>query len=149
MQYRLRTLLIGMVWVGQICLALRSPTELRAWAAFALTLTALMTCILATAYCRGSARAFAVGFLVFGGSFLALLLLTNSGRLSGDTMGNVLSRPSVLLYRQIHGQWSVATHFTAFLEIAHSAMAILWGTAGGIAGQLFYSAAQRIEQQPR
>ena len=143
MRFRLRTLMIGLIWVGLICLALRKPTELRAWTAFMATLLALLTSVLAIVYCEGATRAFAIGFFVFGASFLALLLLTSNGRLSGDAMGNVLSRPATLLYKQIHGPWSVATHFVSFLEITHSAMAILMGIFGGIVGQLLHRVGQK------
>jgi hypothetical protein len=112
------------------------------------TLLALLTGVLAIVYCDGTTRAFAIGFFVFGASFLALLLLTSSGRLSGDTMGNILSRPAVLLYKQVHGQWSVATHFVSFLEIAHSATAILIGIFGGMVGQFLHRAAQKSRSTP-
>jgi hypothetical protein len=146
MRYRLRTLLIAMVFVGVLSLALRTPNEIWAWAGCLAAVLSLLTSVLVTIYRNGSVRAFAVGYLVFGGGFLALLLLLNSGRLAGDNQWNPLGRTAVILYEYIYGSWVTPGHFTSFLEIANAALVIVLGVVGGVVAQLLYVGRPRHSQ---
>ena len=73
MRYSLRTLLIALAWIGPVCLALRTPTEFWTLAVFLSVAIALLASVLVIAYRQGRTRAFAVGFLLFAGSFFVLL----------------------------------------------------------------------------
>jgi len=144
MRYRLRTLLIAMVFVGVLSLALRTPNEIWSWAGFLAALLSLLTSVLVIIYRNGAVRAFAVGYLVFGGSFLALLLLLSNGRLAGDNQRNPLSRTAVILYEYIYGSWVTAEHFTSFLEIVNAALVVILGVVGGVVAQLLYIRPQDV-----
>ena len=135
-RYKLRTLLIAVSFVAVICLLLRSASDWGAWAIFSLTLLTLLTSVLAIIYCRDSARAFAVGFIVFGGSFLTLLLVTNHGRLWSNTTTIPLSRLPEQLYYRIHqGPFDPGKHYR-FMETAVFGLGML----GGLIAQALRSA---------
>src|SRR5262245_3833595 len=103
-------------------------------------LLALLTSVLAIIYCRDSARAFAVGFIVFGGSFLTLLLVTNHGRLWSNTTTIPLSRLPEQLYYRIHqGPFDPGKHYR-FMETANSATVFGLGMLGGLIAQALRSA---------
>ncbi len=78
-QFTLATLLITMAWVGFLCLALRQPTAFWLGAMFLLTLLIMLVSVLVAVYRTGRARAFAIGFLVFGVGYLACLTLVAGG----------------------------------------------------------------------
>src|SRR5688500_5938697 len=82
MRFRLRTFLMVVAGIGPMCLGLHSPTPWWSWLFFLTALVTLLTSVLIIIYRTGQSRAFAVGYLVFGGSFLALLLLANRGQLA-------------------------------------------------------------------
>src|SRR5437773_4680615 len=74
-QFRLGTLLLAMVWIGIACAALAMPTPFWAGTLLCLVLLSLLTGILLAIYRTGRSRAFAVGFLVFAGGYLACVVL--------------------------------------------------------------------------
>jgi hypothetical protein len=78
-QFTLATLLVAMAWVGFLCLALRQPTPFWLGAMFLLTILVMLGSVLVAIYRGGRARAFSVGFLVFGAGYLTCLALAAGG----------------------------------------------------------------------
>ncbi len=74
-QFSLLTLLLAMSGIALVCLALRTPNELWATAVFAAAVLSLGFASLAAVYRSGRTRAFAVGFLILGAGFWALVFL--------------------------------------------------------------------------
>jgi len=81
--FTIGTLLFLMLWVALACNALRTPTDFWAGATFAVTLFALFMSVVVIIYRDKSARAFAVGFLVFGGGYLACVSLLDGLSVDG------------------------------------------------------------------
>lgn len=138
MRFRLRTLLILIAGIGPVCLGLRSPTAWWSWLFFLTTLITLLTSVLVVIYRQGQTRAFAVGYLVFGGSFLLLLLLANDGELAATRGINPISAMAISLYDLIHSasrNLHQTSHFIAFVEIVHSLFALILGATGGYLAQ--------------
>jgi hypothetical protein len=137
MRYRLRTLLIVLAGVGPMCLGLRSPTPWWSWLFFLTALVTLLTSVLIVIYRRGQSRAFAVGYLVFGGTFLTLLLLANRGQLAATQGINPISAMAITLYDHIHSdsQDHSGLRFIAFMEIIHSVFTLVLGVLGGYIAQ--------------
>src|SRR5262245_33810374 len=67
LQFRLGTALIAMIAVAVACAGLARPTPLWAGTLLSLALLSLLSNLLILIYRSGPARAFAVGFLIFGG----------------------------------------------------------------------------------
>jgi len=135
---RLRTLLIVIAGIGPMCLGLRSPTSWWSWLFFLTALVTLLTSVLIIIYRNGQSRAFAVGYLVFGGTFLALLLLTNRGQLAATQGINLISAMAITLYDLIHStsdHHHLGSHLIAFMEIIHSIFTLILGVAGGYIAQ--------------
>jgi len=162
-QFRLGTLLALMVWVGLSCAALATPT--RFWAAMmlAIMLLSLLTSVLVAIYRRSAVRAFAVGFLVFGGGYMACLWLTD-GRLGHDHLLGKMPTDAFIdwLYAQYHAK---ITHTVVgggmgmamgemmpsprpvsvpryllehFSEVAHCVLSILLGLVGGVIARFLF-----------
>src|SRR5687767_13398977 len=72
MRYRLSTLLVAMVWVGLVCLALRSPNQWWSGGMFAGLVLVMFTSVLVAIYRTGQMRAMAIGFFVFSAGFLVV-----------------------------------------------------------------------------
>jgi len=140
MRFRLRTLMIAVAFIAVVCLLLRSPIALGTWGIFWFTLLSLLTSVLVIAYRRDSIRAFAVGFLLFGGGFLILLLLTNNGRLWSNTTTIPLSHLPEQLYYRIHQQPFNPGHHYRFMETANTATAVGVGVLGGLIAQALRTA---------
>ena len=88
-------------------------------------------------YCSGQRRAFAVGYLVFGGTFLTLLLLANRGQLAATQGINPISAMAITLYDHIHSDSAnhSGSRFIAFMEIIHSVFTLVLGVLGGYIAQ--------------
>src|SRR2546421_9332411 len=71
-QFRIATLFVAMIWVGLLCVGLRTPSPL--WAGFAtdLLLFAVLTGALVAVYRKGQLRAAAIGFVLFCGGWLVV-----------------------------------------------------------------------------
>jgi hypothetical protein len=143
MRYRLSTLLVAIAGLGPICLALRSPNAIWASGVFTAALISLLTCVLLAIYRRGRTRAFAVGYLIFGGSLLVLLYLPAIGDQLSVKAGIV--GVADYLYRQTHGQVATRNDFyasLAFYNIFYSLALILFGLVGGVIASLMYKEPQ-------
>src|SRR5438105_9451805 len=104
-QFRLGTLLLAMVWVGIACAALAMPTPFWAGTLLCLALVSLLTSILLAIYRTGRSRAFAVGFLVFAGGYLAcVVFLDHSLRKAEIQAAMPTSRVAFWTFVGTHGQ---------------------------------------------
>jgi hypothetical protein len=148
MRYRLRTLLILMVWVGFVLLSLRTPTALWSGVISVLTLLAVLLAVLLVIYRTERTRAMAIGFLVFCVGYLAYVAF-----LSG-TLGSGLSshasmpvgRASLQFFFVIHPDTSgIPRRYDVedFIAICNHAVACLLGIAGAITAQLLHATAAR------
>src|SRR5262245_24353077 len=144
-QYRLRTLLIVLAWVGLVCVAMRSPTPFWSLAIFEVTFLAILSSALVATYRQGRTRAFALGFLVFAAAYFLMALLRPPAESNGHPATAMLSA----LYESIHGQWSRrdqgGRHITEFMRIVNNSSAVLAGLLGGVLGQILYAAPQKDE----
>ena len=68
-QFSLGTLLLLMTWLAVVCIALSRPSAW--WSGFVafVNILAILSAALVAIYAPGSARAFAVGFVLFGGGY--------------------------------------------------------------------------------
>jgi hypothetical protein len=106
MRFRLRTLLIAIVWLGLAFAALATPTPFWVSVVSAITLLSLLTSVLIVVYRRDSLRAFAVGFLVFGGGYGAFALLIDARHADGPGQETMLPTTRAIgwLYMQYHAK---------------------------------------------
>jgi len=104
-QFRLGTLLGSMFWVGLACAALAMPTPFWAATILCLAIVSLLASILVAIYRTAGARAFAVGFLVFGGGYLAFVAGLDHGLRRYDTQAAMpTSRACSWAYIATHAQ---------------------------------------------
>src|SRR5882724_9855642 len=105
-QFRLATLLIVMVWIGLACAPLATPTPFWVSVLSAITLISLLLSVLIIIYRREGLRAFAVGFLVFGGAYGAFVFLIDAPHAFGPGQETVLPTTRAIgwLYRQYHAK---------------------------------------------
>jgi len=119
MRYRLRTLLLLMVWAAIVAGALAHPTHGWYGAIFLLALLAVLTSVLATIYCVAERRAFAVGFLVFStGYLLSRTLMTGSLNESLYAGWAPLQEVWDWLFDRIHSNADWRTDFNAICNLA-------------------------------
>jgi hypothetical protein len=147
-QFTLGSLFLVMTWLATVCIGLNTPNRLWAAVAGCLTLLALLTAVLASIYATGSARAFAVGFAVFGLGFLLCLHRF-------DGYAPQLAHPTgEALFQTIHSdEWSpIAAALRArpptrvvfdardrFLEIYKSAVTVLVAMLGGVIARWLFA----------
>src|SRR4051812_16688308 len=74
-QFRLGTLLLAMVWLGIACAALATPTKFWAGVVFSIATVSMPLSVLFIIHRRGPTRAFAIGYLIFAGSYWGVWLL--------------------------------------------------------------------------
>ena len=110
-QFSLFTLLVAMTCVGLACVALASPNELWTGLVFTLAVGSLLVAGLCIVYRDGRARAFAVGFVIFGTAYFLVS--------QGDTPDVPEARTTlpttrwgIALYALLHGE-QVRTYQTA------------------------------------
>jgi hypothetical protein len=107
-RYKLRTLMIAVVWIGLAFASLVTPTPFWVSVVSAITLLSLLTSVLVAVYRRESLRAFALGFLVFGCGYGAFVLLVDARNANAHGPGQetVLPTTRVLgwLYMQYHAK---------------------------------------------
>jgi hypothetical protein len=72
-RFSLATLFLVFAWVALLCVGLTHPSRVLSGFIACVSLFALMTAVLAAIYQSGHARAFAIGFAVFGCSYLLWL----------------------------------------------------------------------------
>jgi hypothetical protein len=159
MRYRLSTLLVAMVWVGLVCLALRSPNHWWSGGLFAVLVLVLLTAVLIAIYRSGPWRAMALGFVVFGAGYLlveqinfwpggAATLPTEDGidwffvALHGKSRGEPFADLEDMQEHQFY-----ESRQNAFHGICISSLAIVVGMVGGIIAQALYYT--RPGDQPR
>jgi hypothetical protein len=148
MRFRLRTLLILMIWVGFVSLALRMPTALLSGVISVLMLLAVLIAVLLVIYRTERTRAMAVGFLVFCVGYFAYVAFL-SGTLSSGLSSHVstpVGRASFQFFFVIHPDTSgVPRRYNVqdFISICNHAAACLLGIAGAIAAQLLQATALR------
>jgi hypothetical protein len=147
MRYRLSTLLVAMVWVGLVCLALRSPNQWWSGGMFAALVLVLLTSVLVAIYRTGQWRAMAIGFFAFSAGYLVV-----EGNFWPAAGVNLPTEDVVnWSYKQLHlkGSWrEVATsvdqfdpyefRYRAYKGICISSLAIVVGVMGGVIAQALY-----------
>jgi hypothetical protein len=151
MRYRLSTLLVAMVWVGLVCLALRSPNYWWSGGMFAVLVLVLLTSVLVAIYRTGQLRAMAVGFVTFGAGYLVIEQIDSWPGLAtlGFPTYDLIDRSFVVL----HGASRTASQGdaqdrldaqvyerrqNAFTGICISTLTIVVGVLGGIIAQVLY-----------
>jgi hypothetical protein len=105
-QFRLATLLLMMIWIGLASAALATPTRFWVSVMAVITLLSLFTSVLVIIYRTECVRAFAVGFLVFGGAYGALVLLIDARNAHGPAQETLLPTTSAIswFYMQYHAK---------------------------------------------
>jgi hypothetical protein len=103
-QFRLATLLIAMTWAGLACAAMAAPTPFWVTVVSTITFFSLLMSVLIIIYRREGLRAFAVGFLVFGGAYGAGVLLFDAPSSGGPGQETILPTTRAIgwLYIQYH-----------------------------------------------
>jgi hypothetical protein len=105
-QFRLATLLLMMIWIGLASAALATPTKFWVNVMAVITLLSLFTSVLVIIYRTECVRAFAVGFLVFGGAYGPYVLLIDARNAYGPGQETVLPTTSAIgwFYMQYHAK---------------------------------------------
>ena len=146
MRYRLRTLLIVMLWSAIVAGALARPTHGWYGAIFLLALTTLLTFVLAAIYGAGERRAFSVGFLVFSiGYLLARTLVTGSLNESLYAGWAPLQELWDWLFDNVHSDPDLRTDFDAICNLALTC--VLGFLGGAVAVAFFQGRAQALRQR--
>jgi hypothetical protein len=107
-QFSLFTLLVAMTCVGLGCVALSSPSELWTGLVFVLAVGSLLVAGLCIVYRDGRARAFAVGFVIFGTAYF----LVSQGDTPDVPVAHTqlpTTRWGIALYLLLHGEQNVQT----------------------------------------
>jgi hypothetical protein len=136
--------LMGIVLVAAIGLAaLRSPSAIWAGAIFSLTCAVLGLAIVGAIYCKGAARAWWLGFCVFGWGYLAMVGFSRAGPPFAQlpttqlllALGPVLGHPAeVFTVPRAPNGWRFLNNY---FQIGHALLALLAGLAGGTLARLF------------
>jgi hypothetical protein len=148
-QFTLGSLFLLMTWLATVCIGLNTPNRLWAAVAGSLALLALLTAVMAAIYAPGSARAFALGFAVFGSGYLVCLhrfdgyapqLATPSGETLFRTIHSKEWSPiaAAIKSRRLSNVQVVAESRDRFLEIYKSAATVLMALLGGLIGRFFF-----------
>jgi hypothetical protein len=101
-QFSLLTLLIAMTWVGLVCVALCNPGALWTGLIFVLAVGSLLVASLCIVYRDGRARAFAVGFVIFGTTYLFVSMGDTPDVAEAHTQLPT-TRWGIALYSLLHG----------------------------------------------
>ncbi len=86
LQFTLRRLLLAVGVIALSCVALRTPTPFWSGLILVVLVLALLASILIIVYRSGRTRAFAIGFLVFGGGCLVSLALLEGSLGNGQAI---------------------------------------------------------------
>jgi hypothetical protein len=138
-----------MIWVGLVCLAIRTPTTLMASLAAGMAALMTLTAVLVAVYRSGQVRAAALGFAIFCGGFgypigQALISLElASGRGATDAfslLADAIHGPSkfqddLIVYS---GPYRGPYRHQDFIAICNSAVATLLGVVGSVIAQALY-----------
>jgi hypothetical protein len=165
-QFRLSTLLVAMVGLGIACAALATPTKFWAGVVFSMATVSLPLSVLFIIHRRGATRAFAIGYLIFAGSFWGAWLLednVSNGPLADYKLPT--TRLSGRIYMQSHakrtrqvaatpgmgtggasglprsptGLFIVPRYFfEPFAAAFHAVLTVLLGLAGGIVSRFLF-----------
>jgi hypothetical protein len=137
MRYRLSTLLVAMVWVGLVCLALRSPNYSWSGGLFAGLVLALLTAVLVAIYRTGQVRAMAIGFLIFSGGYLVVQrgYFPANGQGLRLPVDELIAWSLATLHGSFQGDANQHERFMAFQGICRSSLTIVVGHLGGIIAQ--------------
>lgn len=103
-QFRLGTLLLAVVWVALVCMGLRTGSE--PWSAilFILATGSMLLAALTSIYRAGRTRAFALGFLIFGGSYAVMCSGEHNYDDPSTAQPDLLTTHwSISLYSLLHG----------------------------------------------
>ena len=102
-QFSLLTLLVAMTCVGLMCVALGSPSELWTGVVFVLAVGSLLVAALSIVYRDGRARAFAVGFVIFGTTYFVVSMGDTPDVAEAHTQLPT-TRWGIALYTLLHGE---------------------------------------------
>lgn len=107
-QFSLLTLLVAMTCVGLMCVALDSPSELWTGVVFVLAVGSLLVAALSIVYRDGRARAFAVGFVIFGTTYFVVSMGDTPDVAEAHTQLPT-TRWGIALYTLLHGDMQPAS----------------------------------------
>jgi hypothetical protein len=173
-QFRLGTLLLAIFWLSVACAALATPTKFWAGVVFSIATVSLPLSVLFIIHRRGAMRAFAIGYLIFAGSYWGVWLLedeVNHGPLADYRLPT--TRLSGRIYMQSHakrtrqvaetpGMGGVAGtprsptglfivpryQFEPFAAAFQAVLTVVLGVAGGIVSRfLFLTRPENNERQ--
>jgi hypothetical protein len=103
-QFRLGTLLLAIVWVALVSMGLRTASELWSGILFVLAAGSMLLAALISIYRTGRTRAFALGFVIFGGWYTLLALGEQSYDDPSTARPDLLTtRGAIALYLLVHG----------------------------------------------
>jgi hypothetical protein len=147
MQYRLRTLLIVIAWIGLMLVALRAPTEFWSAVIEATTFLAVATAALVVIYRTGVTRAMGVGFLIFSTGWLAynLVVMFTFRSSTWLDLQNPITKWLYALFTHLHpesfdGNYKPSEYnVDVFIAIAIYSLANVVGVVGAIIAQLLYA----------
>jgi len=108
LQFTLRRLLLAIAAIAFACVALRAPTAFWSGVVLSAILLGLLTSILFIVYRTGRARAFAIGFLVFGGGCLVSLALLEGSLGNGQGIHRTpIHHGFDLLFTRLHVRMAI------------------------------------------
>ena len=141
MRFPLRALLLLMVWVGLVCLALRSPNPWWNGGMFDVLVLVWLTSILVAIYRSGPLRAMAIGFIVFGAGYLGI----EGSSWPGSKAAVEMPTDDIVRwsYKSIHQKsWSRSDPYDQlsgdFKGIWSSTLALIVGLIGAMIAQTLY-----------
>jgi hypothetical protein len=164
MNYSLRTLLIVAAGFAVVCASMAYPTPIIGDLFYTFGLILIAYAVIAAIYCRGTRRAYWIGFIVLFAGYYShsvwpgeirgtFALIQGSGGMRFPAQGLVTSRLLSIAYEGLHpdsfrgsvfasprsgrltSQDEKAGKYIAFMTTGHTAIAMLLGIAGGFVAQ--------------
>jgi hypothetical protein len=144
-RFSLATLLAVMTCAAVVCVGLAYPSQ--NWSAFigSITILALLSAVLASVYQRGQARAFAIGFAIFGIGYLLCLHRVESyspallSRRAGDQLFKIMHKDewdsTYGTLREPDLVRRIAARHERFVEILQSVSILVVAVCGGFLGR--------------
>jgi hypothetical protein len=157
MRYRLRTLLIGLVWLGLVLVGLREPTPFWSGAVALFTLFAILLAVLFAIYRTDQTRVAAIGFLVFCVGYLIYVGVVTQNFSNALSSGFVDERVTSPLFNIIHpeqviplavgGDMILPPPYEArfFLSVCNHALAFVFGIGGAISAKMLQPTARPLK----
>ena len=147
-QFGIATLFIAMLWIGLICVALRSPTKLLTAAVTLPTYLLVCGATLAIGYRSGRTRAIAAGFAIFSGGYLLHQVFAPY---YASPFGSIFESVFHFIHvdhripLSVGGEMLTPPDYDSqdFVAICENAMACAFGAVGAILAQFLYATQRR------